>query len=178
MNKLNISLSLLNLKMSFSTRKSHVNLKPDPVVITTDSDEEEKAIKQEIGCIRREFEEVEIRLRRLRHRLKRNYERLEKIQIRRMVTQREREIRDELFKKWLPRLKYNQRRLIRMEQDVLNSVSAPIQLEDKRFHDHGFKMEEEEDDEDILKFNANEILASLCNKRKSPLNQINPTTQQ
>jgi len=164
--------------MTFTTRKNYKTFKPDPVVITTDSDEEEKAIKYEISCIRHEFEEVEIRLRRLRHRLRRNYERLEKLQIQRIVTQREREIRKELFQKWLPRLKYNHRRLVRMEQDVLNSVSAPIQPEDERYRDSTISTikEDQESDDGILKFSANEILSNLCSNGQLPPNKINATT--
>lgn len=137
------------------------------VVITSDSDEEEKAIKHEMMCIRAEFEEAEMRLRNLKRRLRRNYERLERIRIKRMVTQREREIRKELFQKWLPRLKYNQKRLIRMEQDVLNSISAPVQLEDGSTF---------EDEDGILRFTANEILESIRNNGNPPLNSnINNT---
>lgn len=155
-------------RYQYTKRNNNTSFRP-PVLITTDSDEEEKAITHEINCIRQEFEETEFKLRRLRQRLRRNYERLEKLQIRRIVTQREREIRKELFQRWLPRLKYNHRRLIRMEQDILNSVSAPIQQEDKINEDRFFSSSSEEDD-GILKFSANEILSSLCNDGKLPLN--------
>lgn len=147
---------------------NNTNFKPRTVVITSDSDEEERVIKHEINCIRAEFEEAEMRLRRLKYRLKRNYERLEKINIKRKVTQREYEIRKELFQKWLPRLKYNQRRLIRMEQDVLNSISAPIQKEDKSSF---------EEEDGILRFNANEILESICNNGNPSLNSNNNNTK-
>ena len=140
---------------------NNTGVKPKSVIITTDSDEEEKAINYEIHCIRNEFEETELRLRRLRYRLKRNYQRLEKIQTKREIAQRERQIRKELAQKWLPRLKYNQKKLIRYEQNVLNSISAPIQHEDKRFD------EEEDEDDGILKFSANEILSSLCNNNSN-----------
>lgn len=153
----------------YTKRNNNNSFKPDPVIITTDSDEEEKAINYEINCIRNEFEETELKLRRLRHRLRRNYERLEKLQIRRIVTQREREIRKELFQKWLPRLKYNHRRLVRIEQNVLNSISAPIQYEDKRDQDRFLGLGSDEDD-GILKYSANEILSSLCHNEKHPLN--------
>lgn len=156
----------------YTKRNNNNSFKPDPVIITTDSDEEERAINYEINCIRNEFEETELKLRRLRYRLRRNYERLEKIQIRRIVTQRERQIRRELVQKWLPRLKYNHRRLVRMEQDVLNSVSAPIQAEDERYRDSTISTikEDQEIDDGILKFSANEILNTLCNNGKHPLN--------
>lgn len=131
------------------------------VIITTDSDEEEKAINYEIESIRNEFTETEDKLKRLRWRLKRNYERLEKIQMRRVITQREREIRKELLQKWLPRLKYSQKRLIRMEQNVLNSISAPIQPEDE-IERNRFFGPSSDDDDGILKFSANEILSSIC----------------
>lgn len=126
-----------------------------PVIITSDSDEEERAIKHEIQCIRNEFEETELRLRRLRYRLRRNYERLERIRTKRIITQREREIRKELVQKWLPRLKFSQRRLIRMEQEVLDSISAPVQLPSS-------ENESDPDNEDgILRFTASELLSSL-----------------
>lgn len=157
-------------------RNNNTSFKPDTVIITTDSDEEERAINHEINCIRQEFEETEFKLRRLRHRLRRNYERLEKLQIRRIVTQREREIRKELFQRWLPSLKYNHRRLIRMEQDILNSVSAPIQQEDKINQDRFFSSSSEEDD-GILNFSANEILSSICNDGKIPLNRNDKKSQ-
>lgn len=147
---------------------NNTSFKPRTVIITSDSDEEERAIRHEINCIRAEFEEAEMRLRRLKYRLKRNYQRLEKINIRRTVTQREREIRKELFQKWLPRLKYNQRRLIRMEQDVLNSISAPIQQEDKSSF---------EEEDGVLRFNANEILESICNHGNPSLNSNNDNTK-
>ena len=82
------------------------------------------------------------------------------------------------LQKWLPRLKYNHRRLIRMEQDVLNSVSAPIQAEDERYRDSTISTikEDQESDDGILKFSANEILNTLCNNGKLPPNKINATT--
>lgn len=151
-----------------------------PVIITTDSDEEEKAINHEIECIRNEFYETEDKLRRLRLRLRRNYERLEKIQIRRVVTQREREIRKELLQKWLPRLKYSQKRLIRMEQNVLNSISAPVQEEDEREMNRFFgpSSTSSEEDDGILKFSANEILSNLCGNGKNALKNDDEHTSQ
>lgn len=160
----------------FKKGNGNTSFKPDPVIITTDSDEEERAINYEINCIRNEFEETELKLRRLRYRLRRNYERLEKIQLKREITQRERQIRKELVQKWLPRLKYNQKKLVRIEQNVLNSISAPIQYEDKRDQDRFFGLGSEEDD-GILKYSANEILSSLCHNGKHPLNNNNNEKQ-
>jgi len=152
----------------YFNRNNNTTVNPKTVIITSDSDEEERAIKHEISSIRIEFEEAEMRLRRLKYRLRRNYERLEKINIKRTVAQREREIRKELYQKWLPNLKYNQRKLIRIEQDILNSVSAPIQQEDNKSL---------EEDDGILRFNANEILESICNNGNPPLNSNNNNTK-
>lgn len=160
----------------YTKRNNNNSFKPDPVIITTDSDEEERAINYEINCIRNEFEETELKLRRLRYRLRRNYERLEKIQMKREITQRERQIRRELVQKWLPRLKYNQKKLVRIEQNVLNSISAPIQYEDKREQDRFLGLGSDEDD-GILKYSANEILSSLCHGGKHPLNNNNNEKQ-
>ena len=67
-----------------------------------------------------------------------------------------------------------------MEQNVLNSISAPVQEEDEREMNRFFGSSSigSEEEDGILKFSANEILSNLCGNGKNALKNDDDNTSQ
>ena len=93
------------------------------VMISSDSEEEERRINQEITNLFTEFNRIEHNLSRTRARLRRLYERRETVRIRRAVRLRELELSRHFRNRWLPSLSEVQRNAFRIENNILNDIN-------------------------------------------------------
>lgn len=112
-----------------STMEDHIF--NEPVMVICDSDEEERNINQEISSLYNEFDRIQNMMNRTRSRLRKLYERREKIRIKRAIRQREIDIRRNMQERWLPSIERVQQNTARVQSNVLNLISAPIQPQDQ-----------------------------------------------
>ena len=97
--------------------------KREPLPIFSDSEEEERNVNMEIHSLFQEFEHIQDQLTRTRTRLRRLYEKREKIRIKQAIRKRELEIRKDLNRKWLPNLESVNNRVIETRLNILNGIT-------------------------------------------------------
>lgn len=103
----------------------------DPVVILSDSEEEEKNINTELSDLFNELEKINSQLSRTRTRMRKLYERREQIRIKKAIRKREIEIRSEMSKKWIPSLEYVSKHAAEVQTNILDQISPLVEKSDK-----------------------------------------------
>lgn len=103
----------------------------DPVVILSDSEEEEKNINTELSDLYNELEKINNQLTRTRTRMRKLYERREQIRIKKAIRKREIEIRSEMSNKWIPSLEYVSKHAAEVQSNILDQISPLVQKSDK-----------------------------------------------
>ena len=103
----------------------------DPVVILSDSEEEEKNINTELSDLFNELEKINSQLSRTRTRMRKLYERREQIRIKKAIRKREIEIRSEMSNKWIPSLEYVSKHAAEVQTNILDQISPLVEKSDK-----------------------------------------------
>lgn len=156
--------------------------------VPSDSEEEENYLNEEIKTLREEFDKIESQQKRLRSRLRKCYQRLERIKTKRAVAAREKEIRRNIKEKFLPELRCLESQRFQIQEALLNCINVPTpheQLQNARkilcvkHYNHetvdsrrGAPHEEDDDDNDFP-FGGSSILAEILRNKsgKGSLNQ-------
>lgn len=105
--------------------KSRVDIQINsPVNVLSSSEDEEMNINWEIGALAEEIRATERRIARIRARMRRLYRQKEKIRTRRELRRREQTIKNNLEKKYLPKLEHVAEERALIKQNLLNMICS------------------------------------------------------